>query len=124
MQPSQSNPNKVYVGNLPYSVDDAQMREMCAEFGEIKDVKVISDYATGRSKGFAFVEFTSEDAANKCVEGLNGREMDGRALNVTIARPQAPRGDRPSFGGGGGRPSFNRDRRGGGGGGGGGGRRF
>ena len=105
--PSQPNPKKIYIGNLPYSVDETQLRDLCSPFGEIVDVKLITDYATGRSKGFAFVEFATEEAATPAIEALNGTELDGRALMVTLARPQQPRENR-SFQGGGG---YNRDNR-------------
>jgi len=89
----------IYVGNLPYSVDDAALQELFAEFGEISSAQVIVDRDTGRSRGFGFVEMPEQAEAEAAIEALNGKEMDGRALNVNQARPKADRGGR----GGGGR---------------------
>ena len=104
----------IYVGNLPYSVDDAALQELFAEFGEISSAQVIIDRDTGRPRGFGFVEMPDQSEAEAAIEALNGKEVDGRALNINQARPKADRGG--GGGGGGGR--------GGGGGGGGGGRRW
>lgn len=90
---------KLYVGNLPYSVDDAQLEQLVVEFGEVVSAKVIQDKFSGRSKGFGFVEMTNDDDAQKAIESLNGKEIDGRSLKVNEARPMEPR----SGGGGGGR---------------------
>lgn len=114
---------KLYVGNLPYSVDDAQLESQFSAFGKVDSARVITDRDTGRSKGFGFVEMASDEEANKAIENLNGQGMGGRNLTVSEARPQAPReGGR----GGGGRGGFGGGGRGGGGrggfGGGGGGR--
>lgn len=109
------NPRKLFVGNLPFSTTEGQLQELFSPFGEVVSVKLITDRATGRSKGFAFVEFVEESAAQTALEEVNGQELDGRAMAISVARPPAPRegGDRPFRGGGGGfRP--NRDRRGGG----------
>ena len=111
---------KLYVGNLPYSIDDAQLESQFAAFGKVESARVITDRDTGRSKGFGFVEMASDDEANKAIESLNGQGMGGRNLTVSEARPQAPReGGRGGGGGGGG---FGGGGRGGGGGFGGGGR--
>lgn len=106
----QVNPKKLYVGNLPYSTTEDELRSMFSEFGEITDVKLISDKFTGRSKGFAFVEFATEEAAQAALEAMNGKQMGERAMNVTVARPIQPRensfrggstgGSRGGFGGG------------------------
>lgn len=104
---------KLYVGNLPYSVDDEALHQHFAQFGAVDSAKVIMDRETGRSKGFGFVEMADDSAADQAIERGNGVELNGRAINVSEARPQAPR-----EGGGGGGP-----RRGGGFGGGGGGPR-
>lgn len=118
----QVNPKKLYVGNLPYSTTEDELRSMFSEFGEIVDVKLISDKFTGRSKGFAFVEFATEEAAQAALEAMNGKQMGERAMNVTVARPIQPRensyrggssgGSRGGFGGGS-RGGFGGDRRGG-----------
>lgn len=107
---------KLYVGNLPYSIDDAALEQQFASFGKVDSARVITDRDTGRSKGFGFVEMASDDEADKAIEQLNGTPMGGRNLTVSEARPQAPReGGR---GGGGGPRGF------GGRGGGGGGNRY
>jgi RNA recognition motif-containing protein len=86
---------KIYVGNLPWSTDDASLRELFATVGEVLSVAVISDRETGRSRGFGFIEMEDADA-DKAIEELNGREVDGRELRVNEAR------ERPARGGGGG----------------------
>lgn len=88
------NPRKLFVGNLPFRMTDAELEEMFAPFGEIVSVKIITDRQTGRSKGFAFVEYAAEDAAEKAIEALHGQDVDGRALVVNVARPPQPREDR------------------------------
>lgn len=107
---------KLYVGNLPYSVDDSILQAHFASFGSVTSAKVIMDRDSGRSKGFGFVEMENDDEANRAIEELNGTDLNGRALNISEARPQAPR-----EGGGGGRGGFGGGRGGGGGGRGGGG---
>lgn len=79
---------KLYIGNLPYSVDDSQLAEMFSEFGTVESAVVISDKQTGRSKGFGFVEFGDEEAAQKAMAEMNGKEVEGRALKVAEAKPQ------------------------------------
>jgi RNA recognition motif-containing protein len=109
---------KLYVGNLPYSIDDAALESQFAAFGKVESARVITDRDTGRSKGFGFVEMASDEEANKAIESLNGQGMGGRNLTVSEARPQAPReGGRGGGGGGGGRGGFGGGGRGGGGGG-------
>ena len=80
--------NKLYVGNLPYSVDDAQLGEMFSEFGTVESAVAITDRQTGRSKGFGFVEFSDEKEAQAAMAEMNGKELEGRALKVAEARPQ------------------------------------
>jgi len=111
----QQNPRKLFVGNLPYSVAEEQLTEIFSQYGELVEVKLVINKFDGRSRGIAFVEFATEEDAVKAIEATNGMEIDGRALVVNVARPQAPREDRPrrDFGGGG----YSNDRRGGGGGG-------
>jgi len=107
--------NKLYVGNLAYSVRDENLQQHFAEYGTVTSAKVMMDRDTGRSKGFGFVEMSSDAEAQAAIRGLNGQSVDGRALVVNEARPKE---DRPGgFGGGGGGGA----RRGGGGGYGGGG---
>ena len=106
--------NKLYVGNLAYSVRDDDLQQAFAQFGTVSSAKVMMDRDTGRSKGFGFVEMGSDAEAQSAINGMNGQALDGRALVVNEARP---REERPGgFGGGGGSSS------GGGGFGGGGGR--
>lgn len=100
MDTPQVNPRKLYVANLAYTVSEDQIREIFSQYGEIVEVRLITDRMSGRSKGFAFVEYGSEDAAKTAMEATNGMEFEGRGMFVTIARPPAPRQDR--FGGNGG----------------------
>jgi RNA recognition motif-containing protein len=91
---------KLFVGSLPYSVTDDQLEEFFASVGTVQSAKVIIDRDTNRSKGFGFVEMSTEEEAQEAVKQLNNKEMDGRTIVVTEARPKE---DRPrSFGGGGG----------------------
>lgn len=78
---------KLYVGNLPYSVTSDSLKAAFAEYGEIVDAVVIMDKRFGRSKGFGFVEFAKEADAQKAVEGMTGKDMEGRKLVVNFARP-------------------------------------
>ncbi len=91
---------KLYVGNLPYSVDDEALHQHFAQFGAVDSAKVIMDRESGRSKGFGFVEMSDDSAADQAIERGNGVELNGRAINVSEARPQAPREERGGFGGG------------------------
>src|SRR5690606_32827224 len=105
--------NKLYVGQLSFSVDSGALGDFFGAAGEVLSAKVITDRDSGRSKGFGFVEMASEQDAQKAIDDLNGKELMGRAINVSVARPQENRGPRSGGGGGGGRGGF-----GGGGGGG------
>lgn len=80
--------SKLYVGNLPYSVNDDSLRHNFAEFGVVASAKVMLDRDSGRSKGFGFVEMGSEAEAQKAINGLNGQSVDGRAIVVNISRPK------------------------------------
>ena len=99
---------KIYVGNLSYQVDDAQLEELFANYGTVQSAQVIQDRDTGRSKGFGFVEMDNESEAQAAIDGLHDQDWGGRRLTVNEARPRENRG-----GGGGGRGGY-----GGGGGGG------
>lgn len=91
---------KLYVGNLPFSATDASLQETFSQCGTVESAKVIMDRDTGRSKGFGFVEMTSEDEAKAAISKLNGMDFGGRPLTVSEARPMAPReGGRGGFGG-------------------------
>jgi cold-inducible RNA-binding protein len=82
---------RLYIGNLPYTLDDAALAQLFAEAGEVKSANVIKDKFSGRSKGFGFVEMASEDGAKKAIELFNGKEIEGRALVVAEARPKEER---------------------------------
>ena len=113
--------NKLYVGNLPYSVRDSDLEQSFGQFGSVTSAKVMMERDTGRSKGFGFVEMGSDAEALAAVEGMNGAPLGGRSLVVNEARPMEPRPPRTGgFGGGGGGGYGGGGREGGGGGGGGG----
>ena len=80
---------KLYVGNLPYSLNDSQLMEVFSQAGNVVSAVVITDRNTGRSKGFGFVEMGDEDSAKKAIETFNGSDMEGRKLVVNEARPKA-----------------------------------
>ena len=105
---------KLFVGNIPHSTTEAELRTLFEPHGAIEQVSIVTDRDTGRSRGFAFVEMTDDESAGKAMEALNGTNLGGRNLTVNEARPKPEGG----FGGGGGGFGGNR-----GGGGGGGGRR-
>ena len=116
--------NKLYVGNLPYSVRDADLEQAFAEFGSVTSAKVMMERDTGRSKGFGFVEMGSDDEAQAAINGMNGQSLGGRNVVVNEARPMESRPPRTGgFGGGGGGYGGGGGGYGGGGGGYGGGRR-
>ena len=104
----------LYVGNLPYSMNDQDLNDLFSQIGDVQSARVMSDRETGRSRGFGFVEMVDDDAGREAIEKLNGQDCDGRALVVNEARPreERPRGG-GGYGGGGGRGGY-----GGGGGGG------
>ena len=96
---------KLYVGNLSYDVSSSDLEKMFSAHGTVESAQVISDRDTGRSKGFGFVEMESNSEADAAITALNGQEVDGRALNVSEARPREPRrggGGGGGYGGGGG----------------------
>lgn len=93
---------KLYVGNLPFSVTEPSLQALFAQVGSVESAKIITDRDTGRSKGFGFVEMSSDSEAEESIRRLNGTEFEGRALNVSEARPQAPREGGGRMGGGGG----------------------
>lgn len=111
---------KLYVGNLSYSVNSSTLSELFSQYGTVQSADVVMDNMTGRSKGFGFVEMSSDDEATAAVNGLNGKDHEGRALTVAEARPREggrPGGRGPGGGGGrGGRDSGGRGGYGGGGG--------
>jgi RNA recognition motif-containing protein len=118
--------NKLYVGNLPYTVRDEDLQQSFSEFGSVNSAKVMMERDTGRSKGFGFVEMGNDAEAQAAINGMNGQSLGGRSITVNEARPMEARpprtggygGDRSGGGGG-----YGGDRSGGGGYGGGGGGR-
>ena len=94
---------KIYVGNLSYNTDGESLRTAFAEFGEVTSAEAVTDRETGKSRGFGFVEMPNKAEAEAAIKALNGKELDGRALNVNEARPKAERDDRGGRGGGGAR---------------------
>ncbi len=106
-------PSKIYVGNMSYSTTEDELRDLFAPYGEVVSVSVVYDRATGRPRGFAFVEMGTSEAAEGAINALNGQEVGGRQLRVNAAKPQGEGrggggggrgygGGRDDFGGGGG----------------------
>ena len=93
---------KLYVGNLPYETGEAELQELFSRAGNVDSVKVMRDMATGRARGFAFVEMSTDDEAQKAISELNNFQVGGRGLTVNEARPK-PAGGGGGFGGGGSR---------------------
>ena len=91
---------KIYIGNLSYNVDDQSLAGLFSQFGEVESARIVTDRDSGRSKGFAFVEMSTEAEASTAIEKLNGTEFSGRNLNVSEAKPMAPKGNRGGGGGG------------------------
>ena len=95
---------KIYVGNLHYGVDEEDLREIFAEYGEVSSVKLITDKFTGKSKGFAFVEMGTNESGQSAIEALNDAELEGRNMRVNEAREREDRSRNQ------GRRSFNKPR--------------
>ena len=102
--------NKLFVGSLAYGATDDDLSAFFAAAGTVVSAKVIMDRETNRSKGFGFVEMSTDEEAKAAIDQLNGKDLSGRAIAISEARPQAPRENR-SFGGGGDRGGYNNDRR-------------
>ncbi len=101
----------IYVGNLPFSTSEDDLRQIFEAFGEVSSAKIITDRLSGKSRGFGFVEMPNDDEARSALDELNGKDMDGRALTVSEARPRESGGGRGGRGGGGGyRGGGGRDR--------------
>jgi RNA recognition motif-containing protein len=83
--------NRLFIGNLPWSIDDAGLRDLFASYGDVKDAHVAVDKFTKRSRGFGFVEFGTADEANAAIDAMNGKEVDGRPITVNIARAKEAR---------------------------------
>ena len=92
----------IYISNLSYGVDDADLQTLFAEYGEVTSAKVIMDRETGRSRGFGFVEISDDAMGQKAIDELTGTEYDGKVINVTVAKPREERSN------GGGRGGYNR----------------
>ena len=91
--------NKLFVGNLSFQTTEGVLMDAFAQFGTVTDAFLMTDKATGRSRGFAFVTMSTDEEAQAAIEGMNGKDLDGRTINVNVARP---REERPGGGGGGG----------------------
>lgn len=91
---------KIFVGNLSYSTTEAGLRSLFEAYGAVESVNIITDRDSGQSRGFAFVEMTNDAEAANAINGLNGKDLEGRTLNINEARPKT---DRPGGGGGYGR---------------------
>lgn len=89
--------NKLFVGNLAYSVTEEELTNEFSAFGEVTSAKLITDRDSGRSKGFAFVEMSTDEEAAEAIKQMNGKEISGRAVVVSEAKPQQPRENRGSF---------------------------
>lgn len=98
-QSDDQNGNKLFVGNLAWSVTSEDLGEFFAQAGEVVSSNVITDRQTGRSRGFGFVEMATAELAEKAVEELTGKDLGGRAIVVNVAKPKAPRqdGDRGGY---------------------------
>jgi cold-inducible RNA-binding protein len=94
---------KLYVGNLTYGTTEADLQTMFAQSGVVKSVQIIKDRDTGQSKGFGFIEMTTQEEAQNAIKALSGKEVDGRALTVNLAKPREERGRGGGGRGGGGR---------------------
>ena len=103
---------RLYVGNLSYKVSSSDLEQLVSPHGTVESAEVISDRVTGQSKGFGFVEMSSDEEARVAIEALNGQDYQGRALTVNEAKPREPR--RGGYGGGGGGGGGGRGGRGGG----------
>ncbi|HED05420.1 MAG TPA: RNA-binding protein [Ignavibacteria bacterium] len=88
---------KVYVGNLPFTVDQEKLKELFASYGEAEEIIVISDKFSGRSKGFGFITFKDEESAKKAIAEMNDKEIEGRKLKVNEAKPMEDRPPRKNF---------------------------
>ncbi|MFS2187641.1 RNA recognition motif domain-containing protein [Mucilaginibacter sp. P25] len=90
----------IFVGSLPFSLGEADLKQLFEAYGEVNSVKIIIDRESGRSKGFGFIEMADDEAAQQAISGLNGSEVKGRSIAVSQAEEKKPGGDRRSSGGG------------------------
>ena len=98
----------IYVSNLSFNVTDEDLQDYFAEYGEVSSAKVIMDKFTGKSRGFAFVEMSDDEAAKKAIQELDGASVDGRTIGVSVAKPREDRGNGGGGNRGGGGGSFQR----------------
>lgn len=96
----------IFVGSLPFKIEEADLKELFEAFGEVSSVKIINDRESGRSKGFGFVEMADDEAAKKAIADLNGSEVGGRNIVVNQAEDKKPRDNSRGFGGGGSRGGY------------------
>lgn len=92
---------RIFVGGLPYNIEEGEVREHFEKFGTVASVNIITDKMSGRSKGFGFVEMENDEEANKAMSGMNGLELDGKKLTVNVAEERKPREGGSGRGGGG-----------------------
>lgn len=90
---------KLYVGNLPWSMTNESLKELFSEFGEVSEAVIISDRMSGRSKGFGFVTFATEESAQAATQAMNEKDLEGRKIIVNVARPREEGGSRGGAGG-------------------------
>lgn len=102
---------KVYVGNLPFTVNDDKLRELFGAFGEVTEATIIKDKFSGRSKGFGFVTFANDEDANKAIAEMNKKQVEGREITVNEAKPMDPNNRPPRRDFGGNRGGFGGNRR-------------
>ena len=108
--------NKLFVGNLSFNTTEPQLRDAFSEFGAVNEINLMMDRETGRPRGFGFITMSSAEEAQKAISAMNGKEIDGRALTVNVAKPREERsgggggggGGRREYGGGGGGGGRNR----------------
>jgi cold-inducible RNA-binding protein len=103
--------NKLFVGNLSFNTTENDLQDAFAAFGTVTEANLMMDRATGRARGFGFVTMSTAEEAQKAIEGMNGKSIDGRALTVNVAKPREERsggggGGRRQYGGGGGRDRY------------------
>jgi len=101
---------KLFVGNLSYNVTENDLQDAFSQFGAVSEVNIMVDRTTNRPRGFAFVTMATSEDAEKAIQGMNGKDLDGRALTVNEARAREERPPRPGGGGGGGGRDRDRDR--------------
>jgi len=87
----------IYVGNLSFQLSEDDLNSAFGEYGQVDSTKIITDRETGRSKGFGFIEMPNQEEAEKAIEGLNGKELDGRAVKVNESKPREDRPRRPRY---------------------------